>query len=145
VIPVVIDTAVLVKVFLEEEDSPRAQSLFRSAAEGSHRLVAPDFLAVEFGNVLWKHVRRSRLAVEEARRSLERFPYEHIAWLPAHVLLPDAFEFAARYAIAVYDGAFLASASLLDVDFVTTDRELHDQVAGDLAWVKLLSEYPLRG
>ncbi len=143
-IPIVVDTAVLVKVFLEEEDSPRAQALFASAVEGVHRLVAPDFMAVEFGNVLWKHVRRSLLGLEEARRSLGRFPYEHIAWLPAHVLLPDAFDFATRYGIAVYDGAFLAGASLLDVDFVTTDRALHEEVAGDLPWVKLLRDYPVR-
>jgi len=143
VIAVVPDTAVVVKVFLEEEDSPHAHALFRGAAGGTLRLAAPDFMAVEFGNVLWKHTRRSLLTSAEARRAIGRFPFDHIAWLPARVHLPRAFEFASRYDIAVYDAAFLAAADMLDGEFVTADRVLHHKVGTDLPWVRLLREFPL--
>ncbi len=45
--PIVVDTGVLVKVFIEEDDSPKAVALFWAAVEGIYRLSAPDFIAIE--------------------------------------------------------------------------------------------------
>ncbi len=139
--PLVVDTGILVKVFIQEEDSPLADALFRAAARGTHRLVAPDFSAIEFGNVLWKYVQRSVLSAAEARERLEQFPYDHIQWLPALVLLSPAFDFATRYGVAVYDGAFLAGASMLAVDFITADEILYQKVSPHLPWVRLLRDF----
>jgi predicted nucleic acid-binding protein len=47
--PIVLDTGVLIKVFVGERESPKATALLRAAAEGIYRLAAPDFMAVEFG------------------------------------------------------------------------------------------------
>src|SRR5438046_1118737 len=106
-IPVVLDTAVLVKVFVEEDGSDRAVALFRAAVDGAYRMVAPDFMAVEFGNVLWKYVERALLTDREARRVLDRFPFDYLEWLPARMLLADAFRLATIHRITVYDAAFL--------------------------------------
>ena len=46
-IPVVLDTGVLVKVVVQEEDSAKAIALFDAAVEGAYQLVAPDFMAIE--------------------------------------------------------------------------------------------------
>jgi len=73
VIPIVLDTGVLVKVVVQEEDSPKAVALFDAAVEGSYRLLAPDFMAIEFGNVLWKYVKRAVLREDEARRFASRW------------------------------------------------------------------------
>lgn|GEM_PF-2375585 len=140
-IPVALDTGVLVKVVVEEEDSSKAIALFRSAVEGTYRLVAPDFMAIEFANVLWKYVSRKILREEEARRHIERFPFDRIEWLPARVLVSQALRFATEFGVAVYDGAFLASAESLAVELVTTDMLLHRKVSGQLPWVKLLREF----
>jgi predicted nucleic acid-binding protein len=141
VIPVVLDTGVMVKIFVEEQDSARATALLRAAAEGKYHLAAPDFMAIEFGNVLWKYVRRGVLREEEAWQALEEFPYDRIEWLAARLLLKDAFRFAREYDVAVYDGAFLAAAENLAVDLVTSDEALHRKVSHRLSWVRLLREF----
>lgn len=140
-IPVVLDTGVMVKIFVEEQDSSRATALFRAAAEGNFSLAAPDFMAIEFGNVLWKYVRRSVLREEEAWQALGEFTYDRIEWLAARPLLKDAFKFAREYDVAVYDGAFLAGAESLAVDFVTSDEALHRKVSQRLPWVRLLRDF----
>jgi len=142
-IPVVLDTGILVKFVVVEEDSPKAVALLGAAIEGAYQLVAPDFMAIEFGNVLWKYVRRTILREEEARHHLERFPFDRIEWLAARMLLTDAFRFAREHDIAVYDGAFLAAAASLEVNFVTADEGLHRKVGARLPWVKLLREFDL--
>lgn len=138
--PIVLDTGVLVKVFVHEEDSWRATRLLQAAAEGTYRLVAPDFMGVEFGNVLWKLVHRTLLREAEARQALAEFPFDRIEWLPARVLLADAFGIAIEHEVAVYDAAFLAAAASLGVDFVTADKGLHQKVASRLPWVRLLRD-----
>ncbi len=140
-IPVVLDTGVLVKVVVQEEDSPKAIALFDAAVQGAYRLVAPDFMAIEFGNVLWKYVNREILREEEAWQHLERLPYDRIEWLPARMLASRAFRFALEYDIAVYDGAFLAGAESLAVDLVTSDEALHRKVSSRLPWVRLLRDF----
>ena len=139
--PIVVDTGVVVAAVIEEEDSARAVKLFRAAANGAYRPVAPDFMAIEFGNVLWKYVNQGLLSAEEARRHIERFPYDRFEWLPARILLPEAFRFATEHSIAVYDAAFLAAAASLGMDLITADEALHRKVGGRLSWVRLLRDF----
>jgi len=141
VISLVPDTTVVVKVFLEEDESPHAQALFQRAVNGEFHLVAPDFMAIEFGNVLWKHARQARLTVEEARQAIDRLPFDHISWVPAEALLPRAFGFATRYGIALYDAAFVSVAEMVGADFVTADRALVRKVGRHLSWVRLLGDF----
>jgi predicted nucleic acid-binding protein len=141
VIPLVPDTGVLVKFIVKEEDSPKAVALLGAAIEGTYHLAAPDFMAIEFGNVLWKYVRRAVIKETEARRHIERFPFDRIEWLPARLLLKDAFRFAQEHDVAVYDGAFLAAAAAFGADLVTADDSLHRKVRDRLPWVKLLRDY----
>ena len=140
-IPLVADTSVLVKFAIEEEDSPKAVALLRAAIEGAYHLVAPDFMAIEFANVLWKYTTRGILTEEEGRRHLKRLPVDRIEWLPARMLLADAFRFATEHEVAVYDAAFLVAAASLGVDFVTADEGLHRKVASRLPWVRLLRDF----
>ncbi len=78
---------------------------------------------------------------QEGRRNLDRFPFDRVEWLPARMLLSDAFRFSMEYAIAVYDGAFLAAAERLAVQFVTADEALHRKMSPRLPWVRLLREF----
>jgi predicted nucleic acid-binding protein len=131
----------MVKVFVVEQDSPRATALLQAAADGRYRLAAPDFMAIEFGNVLWKYVRRAVLSEGEAWQALGEFPHDRIEWLPPRILLSPSFRFALEYGVAVYDGAFLAAAESLAVDLVTSDETLHRKVSGRLPWVRLLRDF----
>lgn len=98
-------------------------------------------MVIEFGNVLWKNVHRTALGEEEAWRAFGEYPYDRVESLPTRVLASQAFRFALEYDIAVYDGAFLAGAECLAVDFVTSDEALYRKVSGRLPWVRLLRDF----
>ena len=53
----VVDASVAVKWLVNEQASEAAHRLLNS----EERLVAPDFIVVEVGNVLWKKLRRGEL------------------------------------------------------------------------------------
>jgi hypothetical protein len=56
----VVDASVAIKWFVDEPDSAQAAVLLR------HSLAAPDLLAPECANILWKKVTRAELSLEEA-------------------------------------------------------------------------------
>ena len=69
------DASVAVKWFLPEVQSAEAVRLLRD----DYLLFAPDLIWSEFGNVLWKKWRQSKIEADVARRILEdfrRFPLE---------------------------------------------------------------------
>ena len=56
----VVDASVAIKWFIDEPDSARAVTLLR------HPIAAPDLLAPECANILWKKVGRGELRTDEA-------------------------------------------------------------------------------
>ena len=58
----VVDSSVVVKWFLPEEHTEAPGSLLGS----DNRLIAPDLVRAEVGNVMWKHRRRGDIPAEAA-------------------------------------------------------------------------------
>jgi predicted nucleic acid-binding protein len=63
---VVVDASVAIKWFLPEPLSNEAERLL----DGGDALFAPDFLLIEFGNVIWKKARLGELARADADAAL---------------------------------------------------------------------------
>ena len=130
---VVVDTSVAVKWYVPEPGGEHAVAL-RLAG---HDLVAPELLVAEFGNVLWKKVRRGELAGAEAAEIADAFvracPVKLRASLPYSAL---ALDLALRFERSVYDAFFLAVAVADGGSYVTADERLVNALAqGDLARV----------
>jgi predicted nucleic acid-binding protein len=101
----VIDASIAVKWVVEESGTPEALTLRRRA-----RLVAPDLLAVECANVLWKKVQRHELSREEpllARRLLQGAEIELV---PTRSLLEAGARIAIELDHPAYDCLYLALA-----------------------------------
>lgn len=134
---VVIDASIAVKWFLPEPHTEAAHRLL----VGRRKLLAPDLIWAEVGNVLWKRCRRAEITREVAQsilRDFKRFPIETFAVKP---LLEPAWELATQYRTSVYDGLYLALAVGWDCKLATADRSFYDAIkSGPLASIMLWVE-----
>lgn len=115
----VVDASVAAKWLAPELESPQAAALLND------KLVAPDLLFAEVGNILWKKQSRGELDTATAQLGAR--------WLlqvPLHVhessgLLADALELALQLQHPAYDCFYLALAERVDAPLVTADKRLH--------------------
>jgi predicted nucleic acid-binding protein len=133
----VVDASVTVKWFIPEIHSFEAQQLL---APGN-ALFGPDVLWPEFGNVLWKKVRRNEIDPTTARdavRELEEIP---LAIESSIGLTVDALQIATETGRTVYNCLYLTLARRLDCLLVTADRRFYNAMqgtpyAGTMLWVE---------
>jgi predicted nucleic acid-binding protein len=121
----VVDASVAAKWFFPEEHSPAALRLLT----GRRGLTAPDLLVAEFGNLIWKRVRRREVTPEEATsiiRDFLRLPLTLISSVP---LLPSSLELALDTGRTVYDCLYLALALNRDAVLITADQRFVNSLA----------------
>jgi predicted nucleic acid-binding protein len=134
---IVVVASVAVKWFIPEVHSTSAARLLDSDVV----LCVPDLIGPEFGNILWKKVRRDEIGRGEAQeilRAFSRLPFEV---RPSAALLPAAFELAVTFDRTVYDSLYLALAMAEDCAFITADAKFHatlaaSSVAQHVQWVE---------
>ena len=125
----VIDANVLIKLYVPEVLSQKADLLFRDAENRRVELIAPNLIYPEAGNILWKKQRLkelSRLDVKEITDALLSLP---LVVEPVKLLLPLAVDIATGYNITVYDAAYVALATVYKTTLVTADKKLVDNLS----------------
>ena len=122
----VIDASVAVKWFLPEVHDADALRLLH----GAHELLVPDIFFAEFGNVLWKRLRRHEVTPSVAAGAVEELGRLFFQVHPSQALVPLALDLATRFDRSVYDSMYLAVAVLRHRPIVTADRRLHAALAG---------------
>jgi predicted nucleic acid-binding protein len=122
---VVVDASVAAKWFMPEIHSEAAARLLDPAIV----LCAPDLIAPEFGNILWKKVRRGEITDAEALEIVSAFRALPLEILPSADLLPAALTLAMEFDRTVYDSLYLALAVAEDCVLVTADAKFHSAVA----------------
>lgn len=121
----VIDASVAVKWVVEEDGTAAALAL-----RPAFRFAAPELLAAECANILWKKVQRGELQRDEAvmaGRLLERAGVELVSM---RAMTGEMLELAATLSHPAYDCAYLATALKKGARFVTADERLLRVVAG---------------
>lgn len=137
----VIDTSVLVKYVVPEEQSPVVYGIIESYRTAELRLIAPEYIMAECANVLWKYVRRNSLTAITAVDALRELQSLGIPLTPQRELLEDALLFAAAADIAVYDALFGVLARREDAELITADLPLINRLAGSGVRVRALREW----
>lgn len=143
-----LDTSVLVKVLVEEEDSEKATALMQKAIQKGQLIVLPPFAWAEVGSVLRKKHRRNELAVQEADDlwlEFRRFP--GIEYLSDDAVMDRAWKIGRYFDLpTLYDAAFLAVAEVVEertgeiCEFWTADERLVHALGGKKKYVRLLSQ-----
>jgi predicted nucleic acid-binding protein len=134
---VVADASVAIKWFVPEIHSAAATRLL----ELEIVVCAPDLIFPEFGNILWKKVRRGELTRYEVDEILTAFSALSVEIHPSSALLAGAFELAIELGRTVYDSLYLALAIAHDCVLVTADAKFHSAlsaspVANHVHWVE---------
>ena len=121
----VVDASVAIKWYLPEALAEQADRFLEEAATAGARLLAPDLIVAELGNILWKKHRLKEISPPEARQILTQirdlFPIQLYSSIP---LLESAWEVARIYERSVYDALYVALAEQCDAVFVTADEKL---------------------
>ena len=134
--PLVIDSSVVAKWILPEEDSLKAVRL----TDGSHDpLIVLDLAPVEVA--IFVRQLRGKISADEAVRFFEVLASIQVQLTPSGDLLRRGFEMALKYRCAVYDALFVAAVEVFRCDGVTADEKLYRAVVGDFPTMKLLSAY----
>ncbi len=116
----VIDTSVVAKWYLNEENSSDAGKLLN----GTYTLHAPLYLLIETDSVLTKRIRRKELnfnTAEWIRQALRQTP---ILWHPDEPLMNPAFTLAYAIGCSYYDALFVGLAEALNRPLITGDQRL---------------------
>jgi predicted nucleic acid-binding protein len=135
----VVDASVALKWYLPERGAEGAGRLLAAAIDGSRELLAPELIAAELANVLWKKVRRGECGAEEAGELLALFSVDAPRLLETLPLAPRALELALRLGQPVYDCLYLAAAIENEASLATADAALARRARGVLAEVELVA------
>jgi len=125
----VIDASVLIKFYVPEILSDKAEELLNRVAQGDVMLLAPDLIYPEVGNILWKKQRMKELTrpeVEEITDAIVSLPLNIEA---SKLLLPLAIDIGIAYKITIYDALYLSMARIYETKMITADRKLADAMA----------------
>jgi predicted nucleic acid-binding protein len=118
----VVDASVAIKWFVPEILEAEAKRWL----DPSFVLFAPDLLPSEFGNILWKKVRRKEITEAESKRIANELLLAPITFLYSLNFLIDALALASATGSTVYDCMYLQSAIEQDCQLVTADRKFYN-------------------
>ncbi len=129
---IVIDSNVLVKLFIDEEYSENAQEIRDAYHRRDIWLCTPSLVIYELINALQYRGFSAEEIIEALKASYDYgFEIKEVWRQLAGVIA----EMAARYMITAYDAAYVALASIIGATFYTADRKLLDKTK-ELRFVK---------
>jgi len=133
----IVDASVAFKWFFDEPHTKAARRIL----DERNRLHAPDFLLLEFDNILCTRIRRGEISDREGGEVRAVFRLLPVQMHPSTPLLDLAFRMAVETQRSLYDCLYLALAVLLDGRMITADRRFYDALTGSpfgdlVAWVE---------
>ena len=137
----VVDSSVVIKWIVPQAYSEKAEEVLVAYQAGELRLLAPDLLNAEVGNILWKYHRFQGLTKSDVQEALEAFKDLDWSIVPSNLLLDDALNLAIDYGRTLYDSLFVALAIREGCQLITADERLVNAVAQKLPQVVLLSAW----
>ena len=135
-----LDSSVLVKLVLPEEDSHAAEALLSAALGAEVLIVAPDFAWAEVGSAIRRRTRQRLTSVAAGAEAWRAFRALPLSFLPGESLAEAAWAAAERWTLpTLYDAAFLAAGE--PGGFWTSDARLLEALGGARPeWVHRLGE-----
>ncbi len=131
----VIDASVILKWFIQENDSDRAAEIKTAHTIGTSCIAIPDLALYEVGNALRYKPEFSNHEVRLCLAEIYDLAIDIIS--PNIDMLASVSEISRRYDITFYDAVYIALAQELGLDFITADNRLYYKTKA-LHYIKLL-------
>ncbi len=141
---VVVDASIAIKWILAEVDSYRAETLLTEWIKKGIQIFAPDLLAYEITNALYRKVRKGEIILDRAKEALAEISLTEITFnfSSDFALSTRAIELASHFNLpATYDSHYLALAEHKDCELWTADLRMWNSVKGKLDWVRWMGDY----
>jgi len=135
----VLDASVVLKWFVDENDSDKAVRLREEYYFGERDIIVPDLFLFEVSNALRYNQDFKVSEIIESIRSLFDMGIKIVT--PTSSLLERAIEMARNLDITCYDATYLALAEDLEFEFITADSKLYNKILKKDT-VKLLAHMP---
>jgi predicted nucleic acid-binding protein len=138
----VVDASVGIRLFIPEEHSQEAKTLFLGIGDNpsSHPFV-PDLFYAECANILWKYASRSGYSASDAIMDITALKSLSLRSVPTARLMPRALDLALKWEISAYDGCYVALAEELKSPLVTADQKLLKRIQKGAAPVKWIGDF----
>ena len=116
----VVDASVGIKLFVKEELSEQAQSLFiKLTDDPPAELYVPDLFYIECANILLKYMRRFGRSLEDSQADLADLAILALKPVSTAELMEDALVLASQKNLSAYDACYAVLADRLDIQLVT--------------------------
>jgi len=125
----VIDASVLIKFYVPEILSERAERLLTKVEKKEIDLLAPDLIYPEAGNILWKKQRLKELTHSEVEEITDAILLLPLKIEVSKALLTVAVDIAIAYGMTFYDALYLSLAKVYETTMITADRRLVEALA----------------
>lgn len=122
---VVLDTSVVVKWFVEEENSKKALDFLEKYRLGKLKILAPEIIGLELASALFFGVGLRRKILQEALGAFYDLGLTLISLDES--LVKEASKYSEKFKIATYDALFIVLAEKEKCFLVTADKKHHQQ------------------
>ncbi|MGH2459313.1 MAG: type II toxin-antitoxin system VapC family toxin [Chloroflexota bacterium] len=142
----VVDASSVVKWYLRESDSEQALQILRDYRQGRISLLAPDRIRHEVPAALWRAVFvRKLVSRDDGRLLIESFQGLKLPTLRSESLVLMAYDLTFEYGCSLYDGFYVAAASVTQDRLITADDKLYPSLYGKFPFVERLQDDPWTG
>lgn len=138
----VVDASVGIKLFVAEELSDQAHSLFGGLAnDPPATLHVPDLFFIECANILWKYVRRFHRPLADSQADLVNLAGLALEVTSTAELIEDTLTLAAETGLTAYDACYAVLARRLKLPLITADVALYKAIS----WAVWLGDFDPAG
>lgn len=139
---VIIDTSVAYKWFINEEPKEitiAAQALLKQFLKGKEKILCPDLIVYELGNILAYKPKLRELDIDSVWNKLSSINLPVVN--PTQDFMKKCIDFSIKYRVTVYDASYAVLALEKNCILLTADNKFAKKI--NLPYVKLLTRYPL--
>lgn len=136
---VAIDASFLLKIFLPEDKSDKADKIWKNWIRESVKIVAPSLIIFEVSSVLRNKVFRRVLEKDDAKEIIEQMRHLDLSLLYTDELLDIAWEIGSLLKTpTLYDCFYISLAKFLNISLWTADKKLYVLAKRQYPFIKLL-------